>query len=258
MPCRLLSAAGRKGRCRRLRPGCFAAAVATSPPIRPGPIDRRIQTTADRALATRKRRTGISVMPAISGMTARVGPKNRPMKTLLPPCCWKNLWPCASRSGRFRNSQILAIECLKRRPIRYDAVFPRIAPVTAAANISQKPTTPDETRAPSASNMTVAGTTRLIITSDSANAMQKTAGTAQSACLCVRSTSASTYSWMNGMEAVACAARTHANIAARFGALNRCRRDGGPCRHQIGLSRLVSRMASTAMRTSGWYSAGSP
>jgi len=43
------------------------------------------QTTADVILATQNRPRGMRMMPAASGMTARIGPKKRPMNTLTPP-----------------------------------------------------------------------------------------------------------------------------------------------------------------------------
>ena len=54
----------------------------------PGKSSAGAHTKADVTFAIQKREAGILVIPATRGMTARKGPKKRPMKTLLPP--WRS------------------------------------------------------------------------------------------------------------------------------------------------------------------------
>ena len=63
---------------------CAAASVA-NPTTIPGRRTPGAHNTAEATLAIQKRRAGIAAIPAASGTNARSGPKNLPMKTLLPP-----------------------------------------------------------------------------------------------------------------------------------------------------------------------------
>ena len=72
--------------------------------------------------------------PAASGMTARIGPKKRPINTLIPPYLAKNRMPPGSQSGLRVNGHTREIAWPKRRPIQYDTESPRMAPRTAPAS----------------------------------------------------------------------------------------------------------------------------
>ena len=91
------------------------------------------QTSAEATLASQNRPRGICMIPAASGITARIGPKKRPIKTLLPPCRAKKPMPLGSSSGLRVNGHIRAMPPPNRRPIQYDtespSVAPRIAPI---------------------------------------------------------------------------------------------------------------------------------
>ena len=75
-------------------------------------------TRAEVILANQNRPRGIRMMPAASGMTARIGPKKRPMNTLLPPCRSKNRMPLGKSAGLRLNGHSRATLPPSRRPIQ--------------------------------------------------------------------------------------------------------------------------------------------
>ena len=100
-------------------------------------------------------------MPAAIGITARKGPKNRPMKTLLPPKRLKRLTLRVRRSGCFLKGHIPGRKGPNFLPSQNDTESPSTAPTIPAATVGKGLRMPSDTNVPEAMRMAVPGNSRL-------------------------------------------------------------------------------------------------